>query len=320
MRHDVLRGCICTLCSLLIIGSTFPKEGAPATRRSFSLVIREGFGSIRVGDLNTTLYSINHDSVYEWIRENYPERCVGEILELPNHFKDWEAELRWAPGRFAVGIAVSAPTHFYGKSFLTYTIIGDYGTQTQNETYESEIRASAPVKLNLYYSFPIMSKFNIVINGGAGFYHARMTQNHISYFRWPLSSSSLGYDSFDVSGKAIGCHCSLALEYKINDRFSLLAESSWRLAKIRTLRGSYQLYYQEFNSDGSLYNSGNYATEGILYHYKGFDDITGTPHEKMMVNDEPPPWGGIDTPWDGRKAFLDLSGFTVRIGLKIGLF
>ncbi|MEN6310077.1 MAG: hypothetical protein ABFD80_00905, partial [Acidobacteriota bacterium] len=64
------------LCSMSI-ASTAEREPA---KRAFSLVVREGFGSIRVGDLNTTLYSIDHDAVYEWVRENYPEQCVGEIL------------------------------------------------------------------------------------------------------------------------------------------------------------------------------------------------------------------------------------------------
>jgi hypothetical protein len=311
-----------TFVSFLLCGSVIALSAGDTkpAKRAFSLVVREGFGSIRVGDLNTTLYSINHDETYEWVREYYPERCVGEILELPNHFKDWETELRWAPGRFAIGIAVSAPTRFYGKSFLTYTIIGTSGTQTETDTYESEIRASAPLKLNLYYSLPIMSKFNLVMNGGIGYYHARMTQNHVWQFRYPYNSASIGSTYIDVTGQTIGYHCGLALEYKISDRFSIMAESQWRMAKIRTLKGSSYTEQELYDSDHNLVDTINISVEGILYHYVGFDPWTGIPREKLKVSEIDPPWAGSDEPSDIRKAILDLSGFTFKIGLKIGLF
>lgn len=307
---------ICILCLYCGLVSAGEKGSA---KRAFSLVIREGFGSISVGDLNTTLSSIN--SAYDGIRAYRPERCVGEILEVPNRFKDWEAELQWAAWwGFSIGLAVSGPTRFYDKSFLTYTIVDYAGTQSENDTYESEIRVSAPIMFNLYRSFSIFSKVNLAVNGGIGYYRARMTLTEIMHLRYPLDDISLTYFNFNVAGKGVGYHCGLALEYKFNDRFSMMAEGRWRFAKIRTLKGSTSTTHQAWDEEGNLYSTGSNSMEGPLYHYIGTDLRLGRPHEKLSVNDFPPPWWGIDFPRDIREAFLDLGGFTFRIGLRIRLF
>ena len=60
----------------------------------FSLAFYERFGSIAVGDLNTTLRSYN--SGYDPIRSyNVPWEVVGEIQAIPSRFTEWEVELQW---------------------------------------------------------------------------------------------------------------------------------------------------------------------------------------------------------------------------------
>ncbi len=291
-----------------------------ATEKRFSIVVREGFGSIKVGDISTTLSSIN--SIYDSVREEYPERCVGEILPLPNGFKDWDAELQWKAWRgLSVGIAVSGPMRFYQKSFLTYTIIQDRATQTENVTWESKVRVSAPIKFNLYYSLPIISNVNLLINGGIGYYHARIEQTEQWQFRYLLDNSALGQNYFNVTGRRIGYHCGLALEYKFNGRFSMTIESQWRFARIKSFKGSQLLTNESFDEYGNLILSESNTMEGILYHYMGDDlMVPNVRHEKLLLEDIAPPWYGVDNPSDIRKAFVDLSGFTFKIGLKIGLF
>lgn len=310
---------ICTLGQLC--GWASATEDKPS-KRSFSLVVREGFGSIAVGDLNTTLYSLDHNAVYEMLRQYYPERCVGEILGVPTRFTNWEAELQWNFWRgFSVGVAVSGPMHFHQKSFLTYTIIDYAGTQTMNDTWEPEISVSAPVKLSLYYSFPIFSKLNVIVNGGAGYYHARMAVSKLRQSRFPLDDSSLTSFDIDATGRHVGYHCGFALEYKFNERFSMIAESQWRFAKIKSLQGSEAVTGKAFDAEGNLILvTDNMTKYGFLYHLTGEDLYTGARIEQLAVEDFPPPWYGPDFPADIRHAFLDLSGFAFSIGFRIRLF
>ena len=316
MERKYLCGLVSIMCICCLTANA---SGDSPAKHTFSLVIREGFGSIPIGDLNTTLESIN--AAYDIVRNYYPERCVGEILPLPTSYKDWEVELQWAAWwGFSLGLAVSGPTHYSGKSFLTYTIVEYAGTQTENDTYESEVQVSAPVMLNLRRSFSIFQNVGLVISGGIGFYRARMNLTQIMHLRYPLDDISLTSFYTDVTGREIGYHCGLALEYKLNKKFSLLAESRWKFAKITTLSGNSCITHQAFDADGNLAFSDIITKEGILYHLIGTSLVLGVRHEKLVLEDLIPPWDGVDDPFDIRRAFLDLGGFVFKIGLRIRLF
>ena len=306
---------VCLLCVSIGVGN--------AGDEKFSLVVREGFGSIGIGDLNSVLKSTNNDAVYEYLRENYPQCCVGNIQEIPNDFKNWEAELQWNLWRrFSVGVAFEDKAKYDGKSFLTYTILGSVGPETINYTYHSRISVCAPIKFNLYYSLPINSKANIILNAGTGYYCTKLLYSVFYQFRYPLNSMELYSDQFDVKGNQVGFHCGFALEYKVSSRMFLLVESHWRFAKIRTLTGSCLSSDQYFDAEGYLIDESEVLMpHGTLLHYIGTNLYTGARIEKLAVsNSDPSSIGGIDDPSDARKATLDLNGFTFRIGLKIGLF
>jgi len=285
---------------------------------SFNLIIREGFGSIGVGDMNTTLKSIN--SMFDWVRSYHPEMCVGEITEIPASYVDWEVELQWAIGSgFIIGVAVSGPLHFHDRSFLTYTIVGYAGTQTENRTYDSKINVSMPIKLNLYRSFSIHPKLNLSINGGLGYYQARLMQSFTNEMRLPLDSHVIEIIDFDVSGRRIGAHCGAGLEYKFNDRFFLLVEGQFNFSRVKHFSGTSSSSRRVFDEQGNFYGSYDGSFEGILYHYIGEDFSVGLAREKLLVSEFPLEIG-VDLPYDIREAFLDLRGFALRFGLKIRLF
>jgi hypothetical protein len=280
-------------------------------KQAFSLVIREGFGSLTVGDLNTTLSSCNTYR-YWWLRESDPKWIAGELVEVPDRFKDWEAEFQWAAWKgLSVGFAISGPIRLHDKGSVSYV----YG-EAETNSVESEIRVAVPVKFNLFYSLPIFSKLNLVVNGGIGLYHARMTQIYeYLYFDNPATETTGSYQ-FDVSGNKTGYHCGFALEYRLNNRVSMMAESQWRFAKIKSLKGSSDLTLESYESN-QLISSESDSQDGYLYHYI-VTDAYGFYHEELGVYADPSTIE--DEVSDLRKAFLDLSGFTFKIGLRIRLF
>ena len=302
----------------LIIFIVTAKAATP--RLPFSLIVREGFGSISVGDLNTTLVSIN--SGYDGIRSSFsPWGCVGEIRPIPHRYMDWEAELQWDfLWGFGLGIAISAPTEYSGRSFLTFSIMQDGLHQTEDNTYTSHIRVSAPIKVYLHKSFVFLRDVSASFCGGLGFYNAQLTQSYIYQVRAPLGGQFLTSTLFDVRGRRLGTHAGIALEYRLNKRVSLVAGGQWRFAKIDMLKGNSLTETQVFDVAGNLTFINTSSTDGILYHYIGLDFSTGRMREKLVVENLDPPWYGIDLPTDIRRAFLDLGGFTLKIGLRIGLF
>ena len=307
------------LCVLSLLSNSMLAGQQPTAKQAFSFVVREGFGSIRMGDLNTTLRSINQ--AFDFARAISPQRCVGEVQTIPVTFTDWEMEIQWAiRWGFSLGVSVSAPARFYGKSALTYMIVDFAGTQTENFTYESEVRMSAPLMASLYKTFSILPRTKVALTGGIGFYRASLAQTQLWNFRLPTDATDLTSFYFDVSGRRTGFHGGVAFEYEFNNRFSILAEGLWRSAKIERLTGSRSAREQAWDSMGNLLFAVGDSEEGPLYHYIGEDLLTGELHEWLLVNDFPPPWYGPDFPRDIREAFLDLSGFTFKIGLRIKLF
>jgi len=304
-----------TFVSFLLCGSVIALsagETEPA-KRAFSLVIRGGAGSLGIGDLNTTLASI--DAAYDSGRDVNPNYTFGHVREVSGRFKDWELEVRWTVWKgLSVGAALSGPVHLRGYGNISYMY-----TWTQSYTIESEVRMASPIKLNLYYSIPVHSKVNLILNGGAGLYHARMSQNYDWQRRHHDLTEEGNYDvggnyHFDVSGRAVGCHFGVALEYKVNDRFSMMAEGQWTFAKIKSLKGSceYASVTSYVYGGGDIISSESYSYEGDLYHY-----INTYGYETLGVNSDPDNLAEMS---EVRKATLDLGGLTVKIGLKIGLF
>ena len=306
----------------ITIALLYASESESSFKR-FNLVMREGFGAIAIGDLNSVLSSTNNDAVYTSLRESGSGLCVGEIREVPNRFKDWEVELRWMPNNFGIGLAFAGPTKYYDKSHLNYTVGFSDSMETVSHTYESRISVYTPIKLGFYYSLPPISGLHLVLNAGAGYYRAKMLYGTLDQYLYSSGMYLLSYNDY-VKGRHIGFHCGFALEYKLSNRLSILAESQWRFAKIATLTGYGDVWEQYYDAEGNLVSS-NATTTGstrILYHYIGADYVTGTRHEKLIMIDSSsePPFSTLDDGSDFRKATLDLSGFTVKIGLKIGLF
>ncbi len=302
--------------ALLLCGSL------SSAQTRFSLLFNEGFGSVKIGDINTTLVSTN--AAYDVLRQNVPGAVAGDYLPLPTRFRDWQAELRWNVWRgLSIGVAVSGPLHFSGISVLTHTWFGYQSgfPQTMNNTLASDIYVSTPIRLNLGYTIPIMSRVNLSAHGGIGYYRARIERTWSFVFQNPDESSDIGEHYLNATGKQIGYHGGIALEYILHKRVSLIFAGDWRAAKIKSFEGSELHHIDSFDGHGILEDTQDLTTHGCLYHLIGDAPyIWNARHEKIIISSFPPPFYGVDDPFGERKAFLDLGGFTFRIGVKIGLF
>lgn len=131
VRQFKKEGLLSFLRLTLVAICAFSFAEAHSGDRRFSLVIKEGFGSIKIGDVNSTRSSTS--SSFDVIREEYPGNLVGEYLPLPNNFRDWEGELRWRAWRgLSVGLSVSGPMHFSQTDPLTYSFDTGDGKYVEN--------------------------------------------------------------------------------------------------------------------------------------------------------------------------------------------
>lgn len=92
------------------------------------------------------------------------------------------------------------------------------------------------------------------------------------------------------------------------------------LAFIMEIRGSFARI-SGFNGTMSYENNFGESSKtiGALYYFSMWDGWIAAPYYGLEVWEKPPELS-TRWEWDIRKARLDLSGFSLRIGIRIGLF
>jgi hypothetical protein len=299
---------------LLLVKSAYPEEKKPLKPR-FSLKFTGGWGSaFPIGDVNTCLESFNNNKVFMEYRKYKPDQLVGEIKTLDGKTSHWEAELRFdLTPRIGFGIATAGPFHTRNESSLTYTFIGSIGPQITTWTFKPDIKVSNPVRLSIYYTIFSHPKINFSVGGGFGFYPAKVAQLLIIDVTDPSGGSELVEEYWDTKRNfSLGFHGNVVLEYYFTRRLVLVAELQQRYVKISGLKG-----ILKSNSNAGFH----FEESGILYYFTEWDllIIEGVRHARLTV------WSKI---WEGsvterhdiRKAVLDLSGYSFRIGIRIRLF
>jgi hypothetical protein len=279
----------------------------------FSLKVTAGLGSrIPIGDVNDCLESFNNNEVFEAHRESETGQVVGEIKTLDTRIFHGEAELRFdLTSRISFGIATSAPIHKRNESSVTYTILGWAGPQVMTWTFKPEIKVSYPIRLSAYYTLPVIPRLNISIGGGVGFYSAKVSQPLRFEITYPVGGSS--WFTWDQEAKrnfAFGFHGNVVFEYLLNNKLALVGEFQYRLGKISGFKGT--IKHENNHGDKS-------EESGTLYYFTEWNYFIGTRHATLEIF-ETPPEGGVRWINDLREAALDLSGYSIRMGINVRLF
>jgi hypothetical protein len=299
---------------LLLVISVYAEE-KKSFKPKFSLKFTTGWGSaFPIGDVNTCLESFNNNSVFMDYRKYKPAQLVGEIKTLDGKTSHWEAELGFnLTPRIGFGIATAGSFHTRNESSLTYTFVGAFGPQITTWTFKPEVKVSNPVRLSIYYTIFSHPKINFSVGGGFGFYLGKAAQTLEIYLIRPVGIPELTTYQWDAERNfSIGFHGNVVLEYYFTRRLALVAELQQTYVKIRGLKGILKK-----NSSFGFY----FEESGTLYYFTEWDllIIEGARHACLTV------WshiyeGSVTERHDIRKAVLDLSGYSFRIGIRIRLF
>jgi len=279
----------------------------------FSLKFTGGWGSrIPIGDVNDALKSFNDNEIFQKHRKYNSGLVVGELKTLDDRISHWEAELKFdlAP-RISLGIDTSAPIHKHNHSSVTYTLIGQPGPQVMTWTFTPEIRVSYPVRLSAYYTLPIIRRLSAYIGGGVGFYSARVSE-FLRFDEIPPAGGSYWYIRDQVAKQkfGLGLHGNVSLQYSITNRFALLAEFQKRQIRIGSFEGN-------LNSR-DIYGV-SHEKRGTLYYYTIWDLFVGVRHADLGIWPDIPEDPFIEIR-DIKKATVDLSGYSIRLGISVRLF
>jgi hypothetical protein len=288
------------------------EEKRPSKPR-FSLKLTGGWGSkIPIGDVNDCLASFNNNEVFEIHRKYETGQVVGEIKTLDDRISHWEAELRFdLTPRISLGIATSLPIRKRNESSVTYTILGWAGPQVMTWTFRPDIKISYPIRLSAYYTLPVINRLSISIGGGLGFYSAKISQS--LKFDEVVPAGDIFWYTWNQEAErnlALGFHGNMVLQYSLTNRLALIAEFQTRRTKIGGFKGK----LKSVNEHGD-----SFEKDGTLYYFTEWNYFIGTRHATLEIWPDTPndPFRWID---DVRKASLDLSGYSIRLGINIRLF
>jgi len=313
-----------TVWALLLISLVFLNKSAyPEEKENFKLrlsfKLTGGWAYTSIGDINSHLESFNNNETFEEDRRMGSESIMGEITKLNNWSSDWEAELRLdISPHFAVGLATSGALHQKNEDCLSMSGPGAWGGWTDILTFRPEIKARMPVKLGIYYSFPLVSRVSVFSTAGIGYYSASISK--YERFREILYPGRGIYGMWKYwetnRNSSLGFHGGIGMECSLTKNLALVLEAQGRYVKIKNLKGTRQ--EPDSNDPFKIYER-----QGTLYYYFYSRQGMGSVLSNFDLDIyEEPPWGTIPeiSISDVRKAVIDLSGFSLRVGLRIKLF
>ena len=291
------------LVSLLSWAGLSYSEGQRSRYPKFSLKLTGGGRYSAIGDMNKHLDSINH-----------LPNVTGNIEKVNNWSGDLQVELRIGISqKFGLGFVTSpffqrsnqSSLFIYGGEML----IPEIPKIDEQLIFAPKIKAAMPLGLNLYYSAYSSSKFNILIHSGIEWHTGKITENQTYYLFYSTGETYYGNRYWSVENKfCLGFQGGLGLEYSITDDLALVMEMQGRYVRMSNFKGTMK----------SVNNSYQYEESGTLYYFRTTRGETGPWYTELEVRERQPDIGILPIK-DAREAILNLSGFSLRIGVRIRL-
>jgi len=205
--------------------------------------------------------------------------------------------------RWAVGLGLGYFEHLK-ESQVSYT----YGFIDAVEAVKPEY-AVVPLTANLHYFLPLGRKLRLDLSGGVGYYLARLNYEASQTLRLLGYSGKDSY-SFKGSKGGFGLQGGAGLEWSFSPRFALLLQVTGRYASISGFSGD----WTEVGS-GDFWDFEESGTGQRMWYYEWTPGTKS--YSQLTFQDEIPSGEGIK---NARAAKLDLLGFSIQLGFKIGLF
>lgn len=198
--------------------------------------------------------------------------------------------------RFGIGIGSGYLQGKKKSDDIGYTIAGYF---IEKEYKEWKVSA-VPITMGVYYSLPMGSSMNLLVNLGGGYYIGNI------YYSSEWESLPLG--GGDVKCEAnkgtFGFHGGFSLELNVTSKMSFVLEVKGRYAKFSNIEGDWEA---EGWGGAAPYWSIN--EKRTLYYFSGDYPALGW--------GPTPPVPGVE---DVRIGSVDLSGFFFGVGIKVKLF
>lgn len=266
--------------------------------KRFSLKLTGGYGSLAGGDINEAVDGLN--SQLEDLSAMAGLLIPGEI-ENAKWGLDFEGELVLSLSKnFGVSL---------GAGYLRRKIDSTVEIRLEpviSGSFLWEPKYSViPITLSGYYYLPVASKANVFFKGGIGYYFAKINFKTREELVIPGELNEWNQNDGEAKDNGFGFHGGLGFEYNITGSVALYAEGIGRYLDLK-----------EWEVDNTYRDSSGYTLRqsGSFWYEEEFDVSTGKYYPSLTISEQRP-----SNPWirNARKAEIDLSGLSFRIGVRI---
>jgi opacity protein-like surface antigen len=268
--------------------------------KGFSLKFTGGYGTMSIGDLNVL-----------------PNATKEGAFKKPNTGFEYEGELIISLSEhFGIGIGAGYIWREEPSESTFEEDFGSYYLQSDN-SYSPELSA-IPIKLSVYYYFPILSRMNLFLNGGIGYYFGKLNYHRLvdsHHVFEDLDSQDVKEDSvMETKDNGMGFHGGIGLEYDFMKNLTLFIEGAGRYIQLKGWEGDIIRYVESTYDDGTT-EGATETSYGTLWYYEYYPEThPDWPSYVLKIQEEKPMHSEFR---NVRKAEGDLSGLSVRIGFRI---
>ena len=295
---------------LIVLSTTvftfFFLAGIGQAQPKFSFKATGGYGSISTGDFNTVISSL--DDLFGDLAAA-ASLLYGVEIAKEGEFEKMGSGLDFE-GEFIVnlteniGIGIGAGYILRKKDSAASVEFDPFFSVSGN--IEPKITA-IPVKLSAYYFYPVSSEMNIFVNGGIGYYFGKVTYSigmDQSIMGLTLSAKHDG----EIKGNGIGFHGGIGIEFTVAENIGFFVEGAGQYAKLKDWEGDHTVT-SPFGTE---------TMSGTFWYYELLDMNTGKYYSDFGPSKEEPTAEPGEPPYQNvRKAEVDLSGFSIRVGIRI---
>jgi len=268
-------------------------QPTPGRGIEFSLKLHGGISYMVVGDMNDALQGIT-----DYYRDLPNVDIEGELK--PVHFGfdlGGEIIINFTP-RIGVGL---------GAGYSQVSKKSTMDVNWEGSAYKDTANPKAtviPLTFGLYVGLPMGNIMNLMLNAGIGYY--------LGTIQWNYSWDSEFHDyeeNWEAKSNALGFHGGLGLEFNFSRNLALVIEGFGRYAKLKSLKGDYSWKRDFFGHEEGI------KEEAIFWYYDWSSSDTGNEYPRIEFNDVMPTETSFQR--NVREGEFDLTGFSIRMGIKI---
>jgi opacity protein-like surface antigen len=306
------RNCAILVLSVVFFNGLALSEERENFKSKISFIILGGLRYMRVGDTNIHLESFDG---YVSEMTDYEGGMIKKLANYNSELEktpEFELRLDISP-KFAISAGIGFITE---KNESNFQFTDQVPSEPINfHTISTEPKVSATLlKLGTYYTIPLIRRVNLFLNGGINYYFSKVSLYKSHGFHAEIDLSPyFKEDKYDVSSNNFGLYGGMGFEYKISNYLALAMEFRGRYAKMKNLKGTrlfrngrHMFPPPEESEEGILYIGERYMTDGWIDGYR--PDLIISPSRPSGAE-----FRNI------REAALDLSGYSLRLGIRIKL-